>query len=253
MTVTPKISLFITTQNDAEHMTRVILSARDLVSEIIVVDNGSADKTVSTAREFGAIIYEGKFETTAAQKNFALSKINSPWALSLDADEALTPALKDEIRQTLATTQLDGFSFMRCTCFLGRPLKRLGRNSKLRLRLIKTKQTRFIETHGRDSAVVDGRTGTLKNYILHFAYNSISIYIAKLNEHTSLEAQERFARGQRFSLLGALLEGPAKFIHGYIFKLGFLDGIRGLIWATYSMLYVFVRHIKLWDLQRTSK
>lgn len=247
---TPKISLLVCTRNDGENLARCIKSARELVSEIIIVDANSSDNTLEVAREFGAIVYQRALDNAAAQKNFGLSKINSAWTLCLDADETIPPPLKQEIRLMLSAPQADGYTFARCTAFLGRPLLHAGRNSKLRLRLMKTKQARFEMQGARDAAHVNGQAIALKGCLYHFEYNSLSQYLTKLNDHTSAEAQTRYQAGQRFSLATAVFGPGLNFWRSYLLKAGFLDGTRGLIWAVYASLYTFVRQFKLWDLER---
>ena len=132
------ISLFIIAKNEAHHLEACIQSAKGLVAEIIVVDSQSTDTTISVARELGAKVFEHPFESFTEQKNFALSKVTTPWALSLDADETLTPQLAEEIRQAVTNPAFDGYELPRTNNFLGKRMKHSGLKEEYILRLVRT-------------------------------------------------------------------------------------------------------------------
>ena len=248
-----RISLFIIAKNEETKIARCIASAKDLVSEVIVVDGYSKDKTAQIAADSGALVFQHTFEGFAAQKNFALSKVSSPWALNLDADERLSPELVKEIRQTLPHTSHAGFHLAFSNYFLGKEMKHSGLNKEHHIRLVRTAQAKYVGGLVHESLKVDGTVGILHAPIEHYSYDNIESYFRKLNKYTSLAAMQMFKNGRKFHLSFVLITIPFEFIKRYILKLGFLDGIRGFIWATFSSVYVFVKYMKLWLLEQNKR
>lgn len=245
-----RISLFIIAKNEETKIAKAIISAKGLVNEIIVVDAYSKDKTLQIAAQQGAQVFQRAFDGFANQKNFALSKVSSPWALNLDADEVLTPQLKDKIRQVInSDTPHAGFNISFSNYFLGKHMKHSGLNHEYHIRLVRTQKAHYEGGLVHEGLKVDGTIGTLEEPICHYSYDSIEAYFRKLNKYTTLAAQQMYANGRRFSLLFVLITIPFEFFKRYVLKLGVLDGIRGFIWASFSAFYVFVKYMKLWYLE----
>lgn len=243
-----RISLFIITHNEEANIAKCILSARELVNEIVVVDSFSTDKTVQICRELGANIYTRKFEGYTKKKNFALSKVSSPWALSLDADETLTPELVEEIRQAVQDETVAGYKLPRANFFLGKRMKYSGIAKEYLLRLVRTEKAEFRGGLVHETLCVQGKVKKLKKTFNHHSYTDMEDYFVKFNKHTSLAAETMFKKGKKCNLAVLILRMPFEFLRRYVLRLGFLDGVRGLIWATCSTFYTFVKYIKLWFL-----
>ncbi len=248
--MTQRISLFIIAKNEEHKIAKSILSAKNLASEVIVVDGYSKDKTAEIAAEHGALVFQHPFEGFAAQKNFALSKVSCPWALNLDADESLSPELKEKIRHVIKDTSHAGFDIAFSNYFLGKQMKHSGLNHEYHLRLVRTDKAHYEGGLVHEGLKVDGTVGKLEEPIRHYSYDSIEAYFRKFNKYTSLAALQMYEKGRRFSLLFVLVTIPFEFIKRYLLKLGFLDGIRGFIWASFSAFYVFVKYMKLWLLEQ---
>ena len=246
--MTERISLFIITKNEEKKIGACIASAKDLVSEVIVVDSFSKDKTLQIAAQMGAQVFQRPFDGFAAQKNFALSKVSSPWALSLDADESLSPQLKEQIRTALKNTSYVGFKLPRMNSFLGKRMKHSGLNKEYHLRLVRKDKATYKGGLVHEYLQADGPIDELKAPFYHDSYETIEDYFHKFNKYTTLAAQQMYKNGRKFHLLAVLLTIPFEFLKRYVLKLGFLDGIRGFIWASFSSFYVFVKYIKLWYL-----
>ena len=244
----PRISLFIIAKNEETKIGKCINSAKGLVSEIIVVDGYSSDKTAQVAAEHGALVFKHTFDGFAKQKNFALSKVRSPWALNLDADERISPELIQQIRKTLPHTTHAGFEINFSNFFLGKEMKHSGLNNERHIRLVQTKKAHYVGGLVHEGLEVNGTIGTLTETIKHYSYDNIETYFRKLNKYTSLAAMQMHKNGRKFSLLFVLVTIPFEFIKRYFLKLGFLDGMHGFIWASFSAFYVFVKYMKLWHL-----
>jgi len=249
----PRISLFIIAKNEEKNIQKCILSARDIVHEIIVVDAFSKDKTAQICKDLGAQVYRRRFDGFANQKNFALSKVTSEWALNLDADERLTPELRKEILRVLPNTHFAGFHIPFCNYFLGKKMRFSGLNHETHIRLVRTRKANYVGGLVHEGLDVKGSLGKLKNPINHFSYDTIETYFNKFNKYTSLAAQQMHANGKRFSLIKLLFTLPFEFIKRYVIKLGILDGLRGLLWASFSTFYVLVKYAKLWQMNKGKK
>ncbi len=247
------ISLFIITKNEGDKIRTCIESAKDLVKEVIVVDSNSEDNTVAEAEAAGAKVYQYEFKGFAAQKNYALSKCTSKWALSLDADEVLTPELVKEIQELPEEPSVNGYELLRVNYFLGGRMNYSGLDKEYILRLVKKEGSKYKDVLVHESLEVDGPSKRLNGSMLHYSYSDLETYFDKFNKYTSLAAQDLYNQKRRFSLLGTVLRLPFEFFKRYILKRGFRDGIRGFIWSTISTFYVFIKYIKLWDLYRRKK
>lgn len=250
---TPRISLFIIAKNEEHNIAKCILSAKHIVNEIVVVNSMSKDKTALICRDLGAAVYNRVFDGFTNQKNFALSKVTGEWALSLDADESLTPELAEEIKQAVQQGKADGYELTRVNDFLGKRMRHSGMKAEHILRLVRTEKAEFRGGLVHEKLHVDGNTARLKNVFIHHPYDSIESYFDKFNKYTTLAAQTMFEKGKKVCLLRVLLTVPFEFARRYVLKAGFLDGIRGLIWASFSCFYIFVKYMKLWYLWEEKK
>jgi len=244
-----RISLFIIARNEENKIAKCIASAKGLVNEVIVVDGYSKDRTAQVAAEQGALVFQNHFEGFSAQKNFALSKVSSPWALNLDADENLSAELKEKIRQIIEDTPHAGFNIAFSNYFLGKKMCHSGLNNEYHIRLVRTDKAHYEGQLVHEGLKVDGTIGTLKEPILHYSYDSINTHLRKLNFYTQLAANQMYESGKHFSLIYLLVRTPLEFFKRYFLQLGFLDGMRGFIWSSLSTFYVFTKYLKLWHLE----
>ncbi len=241
------ISLFIIAKNEADKIRTCIESAKSICSEIILCDSGSTDDTAKIAEELGAKVFLHEFVGFADQKNFALAQCSGKWALSLDADEELTKELAEEIASIPDDTDCNGFEIHRVNFFLGGRMNHSGLDNEYILRLIRIGSGKYRDVLVHEGLEISGKISRLKNEMLHYSYADLENYFTKFNKYTSLAAQDLKTKGRKFSFLGTILRLPFEFLKRYVLKLGFLDGIRGFIWAACSTFYVFVKYIKLWD------
>ena len=246
----PRITLFIIAKNEARRIAGCIESAKDVADEVVVVNSHSSDDTASVCERLGARVYEREFDGFANQKNFALSQVTTPWALNLDADERLSPALAQEIVHAVQHTPHAGFYLPFCNYFLGKKMRFSGLNKEKHLRLVRTAQAKYAGGLVHEGLNVTGTLGTLQNPVNHFSYDTIEAYFDKFNKYTTLAANQMHQNAKKFCLLKVLFTLPFEFAKRYVLKLGFLDGMRGLLWASFSTYYVWVKYAKLWQLEQ---
>ncbi len=241
-----KISACIITKNE-EHNIRECLESVKWADEIIVVDDFSQDKTLDIARGYTDKIYQQAWLGYGPQKQFAVDKANGEWILSIDADERVTPELKDEIlnRVKKQGSRTNGFYIPFRFYFLNHLMRFGGCGREKHLRLFRKDKGRFDEKFIHEGIAVEGKIGRLNNYILHFSYKDKVEYFNKLKEYTSLDAQKRFAVEKKALWYHIVLLPAWEFIFKFILKLGFLDGVYGFLWAWFSSYYVFIKYMKL--------
>ena len=249
------------------------------MGEIIVVDNGSTDRTVEIAREFGAKVFIEEWKGYAAQKNSAVAKATGDWILSLDADESLEPGLAAEIGSAVCRngqrgpnewcktvapapdaqeqvrrrliSRVIGYSIPRKNLFLGRWIKHAGFWPDRKLRLFRRGEGRFADRPVHEVLEVNGITDHLSGALIHNAYPTLTGYIATMNRYSSLGAELAASKGHRaFSFLNIVLRPIATFISMYLLRLGFLDGREGLLLCLYHSVYVSWKYAKAWELSR---
>lgn len=224
-------------------------SLAGLADEIVVlVDESSADRTEAIAKEAGARAASRRFDNFASQKQAAVEMADGAWILSIDADERVTPKLREEILRVLpGAGESAGFDIPFATRFLGRSLRFGGLGSETHLRLFRRGRGRFTGGALHEGVAVDGPVKRLSGKIIHEPYRDLSDYIAKMQVYTTLAASQRHERGVRFRSRHHLLL-PWEFFARAVLKLGFLDGGPGIIWAGLSAFHSWLKYLKLREL-----
>jgi glycosyltransferase involved in cell wall biosynthesis len=246
------ISCIIITWNESKNIRRCLESVK-WADEIVVVDSNSTDDTKKIAMEFTDKIFNLDWGGFGAAKEFAKKQARGEWILSIDADEAVTQELREEIQKVISSADpQDGYFIPRRSNFLGRWMKHGGWYPDFVLRLFKKQKGQFTSSLVHEKVIVEGRTGYLKNNLLHYTDPDLDHYLIKLNRYTTIDALQRSKEDKTSSPADLLIRPAATFIKMYLFKLGFLDGIAGLILAVSSAFHVFVKYAKLWHLGQSS-
>jgi glycosyltransferase involved in cell wall biosynthesis len=245
----PRLSVVVITLDEEERL-RACLESVVWADEIVVVDAGSHDKTLSIAREFTERVLFHGWSGYAAQKNFAVAQCTGEWILSLDADERVTDALREEIIATLGRATAEaGFRIPRRNLFQGRWVRHGGLYPDWQLRLFRRGRGRFVERAVHESVAVEGTTGRLRAALVHESYRSVSDAVLRLNRYSDLAAAELAAQGRGGTLADVLLRPAWRFVSMYLLRGGFLDGWRGLVLARLFAHYVFLRAVKARELR----
>lgn len=244
-----KISLVMIAKNEEKNIAKSLESVKGLVSEIVVVDSGSTDNTNKIAQSFGAKIFKRPFDNFSAQKNYALSLAMNEWVLHLDADEVLSEQLKEEIKNTIESTQYDGFMLTRENFFLGRKMRYSGIAKEDRLRLAKKSLSRYVGGIIHEELNVSGKIGKLKNVFYHYTCPNLDGYFNKFEQYTTFGALKMADKNKKAKIVDIVFRPPMEFIKRYVLKLGFLDGLEGFVWAVLGSYYSFTKYIKLYLLK----
>ena len=248
-----KLSVVIITLNEEDRIEDALKSCTGIADEIVVIDGYSTDKTVGIAEKYGAKVYMNPFVDFGSQKNFALDKAENQWVLNLDSDERVSETLEKELRQLIEKPDneidADGFLIKRKTFYLGRWIKHSGWYPDRKLRLFRKDKSRW---QGRihEGLILEGKTKKIEGDILHFTYRNITDHITRLNRYSHMQAEDIARKKKKLLHLRALLLPPVTFIRFYLWKLGILDGLPGLVIALVSSWATAMKYLKAIEIRR---
>ena len=242
-----KISVIIPTFNEEENIQECLESVA-WADEILVVDSFSKDATLEIAGRYTDRIIQREYGNSASQKNWAIPQAKHRWVMVVDADERVTPELREEIRALLAAgPDCSGYVIRRVNHFLGRRIRHGGWARDRVLRFWDRTKGKYQEKEVHADVEVSGRVGELRHPLLHITFRSWDSYLHKIDRYTSWGADEYLRKGKRATLLDLVLRPPARFLKRYILQLGFLDGIPGLMITGIDTWVVFVKYARLWE------
>lgn len=246
-----KISAFIVCCNEESKIERC-LSSVSWCDEIVLVDSGSTDRTIEIAQKYSPKIFTRPWPGYVAQKAFGLEQCTSEWVLNLDADEEVSPELRDEIQELLAHDDgsTNGWYINRVVFFLGKWWRKGTWYPEYRLRLCRRSKTTWGGRDPHEKALVEGDTKKLSGELRHYTYANITHQVQTLNNYALQAARAMNATGKRPSIAKIFLHPPIRFIKSYLFKRGYREGLPGLIVAVLESGYVFLKYVKLWEINR---
>ncbi len=246
----PGLSIVLITLNEEQNIVPCLESAQ-WADEIVVLDSGSTDRTVELARRYTDRVLQVAWEGFGRTKNRAVAAATHPWVFVLDADERLTPALRQEIEEVLrADGPYDGYRVARRNFFCGRFIRHLGWYPDYSIRLFRKDKGRFQERQVHERVEIQGRVGTLQHPMLHYTYASLSDFLQRLDRYSSLAAQELVKQGKR-PIWGELIWRPLlTFLKLYLLQRGFLDGRDGYTLAYLYSVYTFAKYAKARELRQ---
>ncbi|MFZ4621485.1 MAG: glycosyltransferase family 2 protein [Bacteroidota bacterium] len=240
-------SVVVITKNEAHNIDEC-LSSVAFCDDIIVVDAESADATVEIAKKHTSNVFVRRWEGFSSAKQFGVQKTKHQWILWLDADERVMPELANEMKQLLLHEPNEAaYTVARRAYFLGRWIKHSGWYPGRVARLFHKERAVFNDAAVHEGLQVNGTIGALKNDLLHFTDPNIYHYWAKFNRYTTLASGELKRKGRIFSLSDIIIRPWWLFMKMYFIRLGFLDGVQGLLLALFSSAYVFTKYAKLWE------
>jgi glycosyltransferase involved in cell wall biosynthesis len=245
---TPLLSLVVIAKNEADRIGR-LLNTASIADEVIVVDSGSSDGTVELCRSRGAQVVHHEWEGYVLQKQFALETARGEWILNLDADEALSEELSEEILAAIrcAEPQVGGFSMPRLSRYLNRWIRHGGWYPDRKVRLVRKGRGRWVGDGLHEKLQISGTVKELERPLHHYVYRDISDQVNTINRFSTVTADHRKASGSQGYLLLGLLHAVGKFLECAIWKRGIFDGVPGIVIAVNSAFYVFLKHAKAWE------
>lgn len=247
------LSVGIITFNEEKRLERTLESVKSFADEVIIVDSGSTDKTHEIAQKFSANFFVESWKGYGLQKNSVIDKCKEDWILLIDADEVISPELKNKIIEIVNQSKDDVYEVNFTSVCFGKKIKHGGWSGSYRIRLFKNGIGKYNDNVVHEAFITEGKTAKLKEEIYHYSYEDLADYLSKFNRYTSEGAREYFKRGKKSNIFWLVINPIFKFIRMYIFRLGFLDGIEGLLLAILSSNYTMVKYYKLLEMNRRDK
>lgn len=251
-----QLTVTVIAHNESANIGDCLASVR-FADQVVVVDSGSTDDTVAQARALGAeVAVHADWPGFGPQKNRALQLARGPWVLSLDADERVSPELRQEIEAQLAQVgpeEAVAFEIPRLTQFCGVWIRHCGWTPDHVLRLFRRGQARFSDDLVHESVQLQlpgTRVRRLKNPLLHYSYPTPGHYWRKLERYSRDWARQRHAQGRRTTMARAALSALVAFVRSYVLRLGFLDGAMGFAVCTMQAQAAFGKYFELYCLSR---
>jgi glycosyltransferase involved in cell wall biosynthesis len=247
-----KISATIIVRNEEDNIAAVCETV-SWADEIVIVDSDSTDRTVEIARRYTDRIFNREFRGYRDKHEFADAQATGDWIFWIDADERLTDELRgsiEKLRHQPLDSLPDGFRIARRTSYLGRWIKHSGWYPDLQMRLYRKAASHWDGVAPHETARVDGRVETLNGELLHYTVRSLSEHHRRAESYATLAAEYHHTHGKQVGCTGLFFYPIAAFLRTYVLKLGFLDGVQGLIIAMFTAYGVFLRYANLWERNR---
>ena len=241
------VSVVIVTKNEEKNIREAIESIKK-ASEIVIVDAFSTDKTLDICRQYTDKIYQSQWVGYAKQKQKAVELTECPWVFILDSDERFTDSLSREIEEVVKKNNIySGYYVPRKNFFLGKWIRHGGWWPDYTLRLFLKDKAKIEDRKVHEKVVVKGKIGYLKNHLEHYTYRSISDFIKKMNIYSTLSAEELIEKGANPGKITLVVNPLFTFFKMFFLRVGFMDGIHGLILATLYSHYTFLKYSKVWE------
>lgn len=244
-----KISGCVITRNEEGRIERCLQSLSACCDELLVVDSGSTDQTREKAAAAGARVLQREWSGYRSQKQFAVDAARYDWIVFLDADEQASEALIAELRQLREQgASHAAYRIPFRSIYLGRLLRFGDTARESHVRVFDRRRGRFGGYEIHEKIETEGSIGRLRGQILHDSYRDLAHQLEKLSRYARLMGEQMHAHGKRGSLSKLLFNPTWRFIRGYVLRLGFLDGWRGLVWSLIEANYVCQKYLHLWVL-----
>lgn len=237
------LSTIIITKDNQDTIRFCLESVKTISNEIIVLDSGSSDDTVTICQQYTDKVYITDWPGYGPQKQRALEKTSCEWVLSIDSDEVVSKQLQQEILTKIKLAVHTAYTLPNTMIFAGKLMQHGGCVGRP-IRLFQRKQCRFSDDLVHERVIVDGTVGKLLAPNYHYSYKNIEEWLEKMNDYTSLSLYKK-DKDKRYTISQAFLSGLATFLKMYILKKGFLDGKMGLVTAINWGASNYYKYLKL--------
>jgi glycosyltransferase involved in cell wall biosynthesis len=244
------LSVVLITQNAAAQLPDCLASVA-FADEVVVVDSGSSDGTAEVAARYGARVVAREWLGFGRQKQFAVEQAAHDWVLCLDADERVSPELAASLVRALEEPTAQVYRMARRNRFLGRWLRHGEGYPDWSARLFDRRHARWSDDVVHEKLLYAVSPGTLAGDLLHESAENLGRYLDKQNRYSTLAAQELHRLGRRAGLAELALSPLVRFLKFYVFRLGCLDGLPGLVHIWIGCMNSFTKYAKLIELNRS--
>jgi glycosyltransferase involved in cell wall biosynthesis len=247
-----KISVIIIARNEEKKIGDCLKSVIWADEVLVILDKKTTDSTKKVAQQFGASVIDSNKASYTPNRNFGLKKARGKWVLYVDADERVTPSLRDEIRKVIskAKDQHGAYAIPRKNVILGREMKHGGWWPDYVKRLYRKDKLEKWKGDLHEEPIFAGEMGHLENALVHIKHDNLEEMVTKTNEWSEIEAKTLFDSGHPRMSWWRFIRIMLTELWLRLAKLkGFLDGAEGIIYSFYQMWSKFVTYAKLWELQ----
>ncbi len=247
----PTISVAMIVKNEAQDLALCLDTVKDWVDEIVILDSSSSDNTKEIALNYGAKFYENTdWQGFGKQRQIAQRYVTSDYVLWLDADERISPTLRQSILDVVAQNRENTvYQLPRISEVFGREIRHSGWYPDYVVRLYRTNYAQYGDelVHEKVHYPANTKVEKLKGDLQHFTYKSLHHYLVKSAGYAKAWADQRQAKGKKATLWQGISHAIGCFVKMYILKAGFLDGKQGLLLAILSAHSTFVKYADLWE------
>jgi len=249
-----KITVIIPVFNEEKNI-RSCIEGVKWADEILIADSFSTDRTLEIARSYPNVkIIQRQYHYSTSQKNWAIPQAKYEWILIVDSDERVTEKLACEIksivRKDFHERDIVAYWIKRVNYFLGKRIRFSGWQNDAVIRLFRNGKAVYEDKFVHGEMMVDGPVGMLKNPLQHYTIKTIDQYFSKVMRYTTWKAQDKLRRGKQVNGAVIVVRTFFSFFRNYVIKLGFLDGIYGLILCGLSAFTEFTKFCKLWEMKK---
>jgi glycosyltransferase involved in cell wall biosynthesis len=243
-----QVSAVIITYNEERNIERCILSLKEIVDEIVVVDSFSSDRTKELCLKHNTRFLEHAFEGHIEQKNWAKKQASFDYVLSLDADEALDENLQASILRVKKDWKADAYRMNRLTNYCGKWIHHSGWYPDTKTRLFDRRKGEWGGTNPHDKFLPypGTRLDKLEGDLLHYSYYNRQEHLNQIEKFSSIGARSLYEKGVRSTLLKMLIKPLARFLKAYVVHKGYLDGKEGFVISRLSAYANFLKYRKLY-------
>ena len=242
------LSVVIPTLNEADRLPACLASVQ-WAADVIVVDAGSTDGTLDIARAHGARVIESRGPTIGAQKNLGIAGARFPWVLSIDADEAVSPELRDAIIRTLAAPSHAGYRIQLRNRYLGAPYNRGGWGRDWHIRLYR-QSCRWTADLVHERLIISGEIGDLDGRLDHESYRDLAHQLRKCCTYAEWGAADLVRRGARVGPSHLVLNPAWRFVKTFLLQSMWREGWRGFLFCAVHAWACFTKYALVWDARR---
>ena len=244
------LSVAIITKDEEDRIADCLKSVA-FADEVLVVDSGSQDQTVSIAKDYGCNVIFKKWMGYAQQKQYAVNSCCNDWVLILDADERLPKETGEQIEQLIGTSQQEftAYSFLRKNFFRNRWIRHCGWWPERVVRMVDRKEGHFSDNLVHERWISNGPVKELDLTIEHRSFRNYSDLVHKMQTYSSLSAREMFGRGKRAWWWSPFSHGFWMFFRTYILEMGLMAGFDGFMISLFNAGGSFMKYAKLRETQ----
>jgi len=242
------LSAVIITRNAAAVLD-ACLESLSFVDELVVVDSASTDATPEIARKHGARVVQKEWLGFGRQKQFAVDQARNDWVLCLDADERVSPALAQSIQRAIVAPVSPVYRMARRNRFLGRWLSHGEGYPDWSPRLFNRLNARWSDDLVHEKVLYAVTPGTLAGDLMHDSSDDLSAYLDRQNRYTTLAARQAYELGRSAGLAQLVFSPIVRFFKFYVLRLGFLDGLPGLLHISIGCMNSYMKYAKLIELR----